>query len=102
MPARDVRLFRQAPARQAGPEAGPAVAAVAAARGLDALIEGAGEIRVAATREADVVMLVRRRAEALRHGLSAASAHVAPGGMLWSSWTISSRLFEDLTEDGMR
>ncbi|MEO0683427.1 MAG: DUF3052 domain-containing protein [Pseudomonadota bacterium] len=71
--------------------------------GFDALIEGAGEIRVAAPSEADVVMLFRRRAEALRHGLSAASAHVAPGGMLWSSWPKTcAKLFEDLTEDGMR
>ncbi len=74
-----------------------------------ALMDGAETRLEAATRDAlpdtrfAIVHFFARRRAALETGYEAAMKCVETGGMFWVSWPKkSSKLFEDLTEDGLR
>lgn len=70
----------------------------------DELVSGAEDVTFSESFErADIVHLFCRTAAALKANGEAALDSVAEGGMLWVSWPKkSSRLFTDLTEDGVR
>lgn len=70
----------------------------------DALVEGAQGVGfVQSGTDADMVHLFCRDRAALETGYPSALTSVATGGMVWISWPKkSSRLFVDLTEDGIR
>ena len=68
------------------------------------LMLGAEDITYLKTRDdADIVHLFCRDRATLDRDHLAALSHIAKGGMLWVSWPKkSSKLFKDLTEDGLR
>lgn len=68
------------------------------------LMAGADGVTYLATpQEADVVYLFCPDRATLDRDHQTALSHVAWGGMLWVSWPKkSSKLFKDLTEDGLR
>ena len=71
---------------------------------FDDLMAGAEGVTYLATAvEADVVHLFCPDRASLDQEYEAALSYVAQGGMLWVSWPKkSSKLFQDLTEDGLR
>lgn len=77
---------------------------VNAPENYDALVEGAQGVGfVQSGTDADMVHLFCHDRDALETGCQSALASVATGGMVWISWPKkSSRLFVDLTEDGIR